>query len=103
MAPILIEVRNAVRRIRVAGKVSITWCLAQPLWAEAQNLDRPPAFIPNMTIVLLHESKRLIYVTGKNKTRTVRLIRYPDCHCNLYLVNKMGFLSVGQTKPGVVL
>ena len=95
MAPILIEVRNAVRRIRVAGKVSITWCLAQPLWAEAQNLDRPPAFIPNMTIVLLQASTRLVCVIGKNKTRTVWLIRYPDCNCKLYKINKKDHLSIG--------
>jgi hypothetical protein len=45
---------------------------------KAQTLDRPPAFIPDMTIVLLYEGRRLRYVTGKNKTRTVMLIRYPD-------------------------
>jgi hypothetical protein len=35
---------------------------------KAQHLDRPPAFIPNMTIVLLNLRRRLIYVNGKNKT-----------------------------------
>jgi hypothetical protein len=39
---------------------------------KAQQLDRPPAFIPNMTIVLLNLRRRLIYVNGKNKT--------PHCH-----------------------
>ena len=83
----LTEVRSAVRRIRVAGRVSIIWCLAPPaLRGKAQNLDRPPAFIPDMTIVLLHGSTRLRYVTGKNKTRTVKLIRYPDCLGNLQII-----------------
>jgi hypothetical protein len=65
---------------------------------EAQRLDRPPAFIPDMTIVLLQGSRRLIYVIGKNMTRTVRLIRYPDGNCNLHKVNKMGFLSILSIK-----
>ena len=39
---------------------------------KAQHLDRPPAFIPNMIIVLLKSSTRLVYVNGKNKT--------PHCH-----------------------
>ena len=65
---------------------------------EAQRLDRPPAFIPDMTIVLLQGSRRLRYVTGKNKTRTVMLIRYPDWNCNLYIVNKIGLLSIRQMK-----
>ena len=36
-----------------------------------------PAFIPNLTIVHLILRKRLICVYGKNKTRTVMLIRNP--------------------------
>ena len=39
---------------------------------KAQNLDRPPAFIPNMIIVLLKSSRRLVYVNGKNTA--------PHCH-----------------------
>jgi hypothetical protein len=63
----LAEVRSPIRRIRVAGKVSITWFLATGVKpGQAQNLDRHPAFIPNMTIVLLNWSKRLIYVNGMN-------------------------------------
>ena len=44
---------------------------------QAQPLDRPPDFIPNLTIVFLIKTKRLICVYGKNKTRTVMLIRNP--------------------------
>ena len=68
---------------------------------KAQHLARPPAFIPNMTLVLL-QGRRLIYVTGKNKTRTVKLIRYPDCHGNLQII-KNGLLSNCHFKPRVVL
>jgi len=28
------------------------------------------------------------------------LIRYPDWKCNLHMVNKMGYLSIGQFNPG---
>ena len=69
---------------------------------KAQHLARPPAFIPNMTIVLLQASRRLIYVTGKNKTRTVRLIRFPIAMA-IFTLLKMGLLSVCQIKPRVVL
>jgi hypothetical protein len=68
---------------------------------KAQHLDRPPALIPNMTIVLLKLSTRLIYVTGKNTTRTVMLIRYPDCDCKLHVANENGFLSCCKLKPGL--
>ena len=75
MARLLAEVRSPVRRIRVAGRVSITWFLAALLkLGKAQHLDRPPAFIPNVTIVFLIIRKRLKCVNGKNKTRTVMLI-----------------------------
>jgi hypothetical protein len=67
---------------------------------EAQNLDRPPAFIPNMNIVLLQGSKRLIYVTGKNKTRTVRLIRYPDCLAIFIQLTKWAFYLFVKLNPG---
>ena len=67
MALLLAEVRSPIRRIRVAGRVSITWFLAAEFkLGQAQHLDRPPAFIPNMTIVLLNLSRRLVYVNGKN-------------------------------------
>jgi hypothetical protein len=41
-------------------------------------MDRPPAFIPDMTLVFLKVQERLSYVSGKNKTRTVMLIRSPE-------------------------
>ncbi len=64
---ILAEVRSPIRRIRVAGRVSIIWFLAALFkLGQAQHLDRPPAFIPNMTIVLLYLRRRLVYVNGKN-------------------------------------
>ena len=50
----LAEVRSLVRRIRVAGRVSITFDLAiAELGREAQTLDRRPAFIPDVTLVIL--------------------------------------------------
>ena len=65
---------------------------------KAQHLDRPPAFIPHMTIVLLQLSRRLVYVHGKNTTRTVMLIRYPDGKCNLHMVKNMGYQNVSLTQ-----
>ena len=84
----LTEVRSAVRRADPGCRESLNQLVSSPpaLMGKAQHLARPPAFIPNMTIVLLQASRRLIYVTGKNKTRTVKLIRYPDCHGNLQII-----------------
>jgi hypothetical protein len=67
---------------------------------KAQHLDRPPAFIPDMTIVLLNLSRRLIYVHGKNTTRTVMLIRYPDWKCNLHMVKKWAIYQLVSLTQG---
>ncbi|MBL6967107.1 MAG: hypothetical protein ISR62_01630 [Desulfobacteraceae bacterium] len=72
--------RSLVRRIRVAGRVSSNEGVAtlDISGRQALSLDRPPASIPNVTIVVLIKSNRLVCVHGKNKTRTVMLIRLPD-------------------------
>jgi len=80
----LAEVRRPVRRIRVAGEVSNIRGLATSLGeGHAQILDRPPAFMPDVTIVTLQRRDRLICVSGKNKARTVMLIRLPDWESTL--------------------
>ena len=50
---------------------------------NAHAMDRPPVFIPDMTLVFLKIQERLIYVSGKNKTRTVTLIRSPEWESKL--------------------
>jgi len=59
-------------------------------------VDRPPAFIPNVTIVILKTRKRLICVHGKNKTRTVMLIRLPDSDTANFRKLSNGILSRSQ-------
>ena len=56
---------------------------------QAHSPDRPLAFIPNVTVVfLLTIRKRLRYAHGKNKTRTVALIRSPDWEHKLQMFSK---------------
>jgi len=73
MARLLAEVRSPVRRIRVAREVSIIWGLATlPFEGEAHSPDRPLAFIPNVTIVLLELEEKTQICAWKQQD--------PHCH-----------------------
>jgi hypothetical protein len=58
----------------------MTSLLALPcIGKEAQSLDRRPAFIPAVTLVVLLKEKRPICVIGKKQDPAlVMLIRIPD-------------------------
>ena len=84
----LTEVRSAVRRADPGCRESLNQLVSSPpaLMGKAQHLARPPALIPNMTIVLLQTSKRLIYVTGKEQDPHCQVDPVPDCHGNLHII-----------------
>ena len=72
----LADVHSLSWRIRVARKVSMIWGLVTFVFnGETHSPDRPLAFMPNVTMVVLIKMERLRYAHGKNKTRTVMLIR----------------------------
>ena len=73
MALLLTEVRSPVPADPGCRESLDHLVSSHPATAEkAQHLDRPPALIPNMIIVLLNLRRRLVYVNGKNTT--------PHCH-----------------------